>query len=122
MAMRAAPSKFMFENDFAAGGSKPSMPLAEHAAKLKEAEATGFARGFEQGKADTERRSAAAIERVAAALEGLDKGLAAIEARLESEAIEVAVAVARRLASDLIAREPVAEIAALATGCFRNLV
>ena len=50
------------------------------------------------------------------------RGLAAVEARLETEAVEVAVAVARKLAPELIAREPFAELAALAAGCFRQLV
>ena len=40
----------------------------------------------------------------------------------ETEAVEVAVAVAKKLAPELLAREPLAEIAALATSCFRNLV
>lgn len=120
--MRAGPAKFLFENDFAASDGKPAMSLAEHAAKLKEAEAEALARGFEQGAAEAERRSAAALEAIAAALRGLDHGLGAIEARLESEAVEVAVAVARKLAPELVAREPLAEIAALAVGCFRNLV
>jgi flagellar assembly protein FliH len=34
----------------------------------------------------------------------------------------VAVAVARKLAPELIAREPFAELSALAAGCFRHLV
>jgi flagellar assembly protein FliH len=127
MTMRAAPAKFLFENDFARGGDgKPSVPLAEHTAKVKEAESAGYARGFEQARAeanaDAARRTAAALERIAGALETLDKGLAAVEARLETEAVEVAVAVARKLAPELVAREPLAEIAALATGCFRQLV
>ena len=45
----------------------------------------------------------------------LTRGLTAIEARLEAEAVEVAVAVARKLAPELIAREPFAEIEALAS-------
>ena len=49
-------------------------------------------------------------------------GLAAVEGRLEAEAVEVAVAVGRKLAPELIAREPFAEIAALATECFKQLV
>ena len=55
-------------------------------------------------------------------MQGLDKSLAGVEARLETEAVEVAVAVARKLAPELIAREPLAEMAALATNCFRHLV
>jgi flagellar assembly protein FliH len=127
MPMRAAPAKFLFDHDFATGGDgKPSVPLAEHAAKLKEAEAEGFARGFAQsaaeGKAEAELRTAAAMERIATALEGVAKSLDGVEAKLETEAVEVAVAVAKKLAPALIAREPIAELAALATECFRHLV
>ena len=55
-------------------------------------------------------------------MERLDRALAGIEARLETEAVEVAVAVAGKLAPELIAREPFAEISALATECFSHLV
>jgi flagellar assembly protein FliH len=64
----------------------------------------------------------AALERIAAATEQLIHSLAAIEAKLEAEAVEVAVGVARKLAGELIAREPMAEIVALARDCFRHLV
>ncbi|MEA2903488.1 MAG: flagellar assembly protein FliH [Alphaproteobacteria bacterium] len=122
-----APAKFLFDNDFAGSGhGKPSIALADHAQKLKEAEAAGFARGFAAAQAEArisaEQRSAAAFERMSAALDELGRGLAAVEAKLETEAVEVAVAVAKKLASALIAREPFAEISALATDCFRHLV
>jgi len=126
--MRAAPAKFMFETDFRPGGgdSKPSIGLDEHAARLKEAEAAAFARGFAQGaseaRAEAEKRSGAIIERIATAMTVLDKQLEAVEAKFETEAIEVAVAVAKKLAPALLAQEPFAEIAALAIDCFRNLV
>jgi flagellar assembly protein FliH len=118
-----APAKFLFDNDFAVGErTKISVALAEHAAKLTEAEAAGYRKGFAAAKAEAEQRAAAALERVAAALAELNRGLAAVETRLETEAVEVAVAVARKLAPELIAREPFAELAALAAGCFRHLV
>ncbi len=126
--MRAAPAKFLFETDFRPGGgdSKPSIGLDEHAAKLKEAEAAAFTRGFDQGateaRAEAEKRSAAIIERIATAMNVLDKQLEAVEAKFETEAVEVAVAVAKKLAPELLAQEPFAEIAALAVDCFRNLV
>ena len=125
--MRAEPVKFLFDHDFAAAGeAKPSIKLAELAAKLQEAEAAGYDHGFEQGQAavqtDSERRAAAALERIATALEKLDRSLAAVEAKLETEAVAVAVAVARKLAPALVAREPFAEVSALATNCFRHLV
>jgi flagellar assembly protein FliH len=125
--MRAEPVKFLFDHDFAASGeSNPSIKLAEHTIKLKEAEAAGYDRGFAQGQAaiktEAEQRVAAALERIAAALAELDRNLAAVETRLETEAVAVAVAVASKLAPTLMAREPLAEISALASNCFRHLV
>jgi flagellar assembly protein FliH len=63
-----------------------------------------------------------ALSVIADGLGRLDSALTAIETRLETEAVEVAVAVAEKLAPALIAREPFAEIAALATECFHHLV
>jgi flagellar assembly protein FliH len=124
--MRAAPAKFLFENDFAAGGGKPSIALDEHTARLKEAETAAYARGSEQGalaaKAEAEQRCTFAIERILASLEALGQQLSALEARMETEAVEVAVAVARKLVPELLAREPIEEIASLVAGCFRDLV
>src|SRR5262249_19427184 len=125
--MKAAPAKFLFDNDFAGGSeSKPSIALAEHAQKVKDAETAarslGFAEAKAAAKAEAEQRPAVALERTAALLPTLQAGLAAIEARLETEAVEVAVAVARKLAPALVAREPLAEMSALAADCFRHLV
>jgi flagellar assembly protein FliH len=125
-----AATKFLFDVDFAkAGDGKPSEPmitLAEHALKLAEAEAGAQARGYAQAQTDAaveaSRRMAEALEHIAAALTAANSALAAIETRLECEAVEVAVAVARKLAPTLIAQEPFAEIAALAGDCFRQLV
>ena len=125
--MRATPAKFLFNDDFAKpGDGKPSIALAEHAAKVKDAEAAAYARGFADAQAaaktDAQACAAAALQRVAATLEVLQQGLSSVEARLETEAVEVALAVARKLAPYLVAREPLAEISALATDCFRHLV
>lgn len=122
-----APTKFLFDVDFAGGGDrKPAMSLAEHARTLAEAEAAAHRRGYAEAQADikaeNDRRIAGALERVAAGIAEAGKTLTAVETRLECEAVEVAVAVARKLAPALIAREPFAEIAALASDCFRQLV
>jgi len=118
-----SPAKFLFDNDFAAGDrGKSAVTLAEHAAKLAEAEAAAYRNGYSAAAADAEQRAAAALERIAASLQILAGGLATVEARLESETVEVAMAVAKKLAPELIAREPFAEIAALAKNCFRHLV
>jgi flagellar assembly protein FliH len=126
----SAAKKFLFDVDFAGdnGGKSvgPAITLAEHALKLAEAEAAAHQNGFAEAQADAEvessRRMADALERIAAGLTVANDGLHAIETRLECEAVEVAVAVARKLAPALIAREPFAEISALASECFRQLI
>jgi flagellar assembly protein FliH len=126
----AAPAKFMFDVDFATGvGRNPAgaaVPFAEHALRIAEAETSAHRRGYAEAQADakleTERRVADAMERIAANLDEANRALKAVEARLECEAVEVAVAVARKLSPALIAREPFAEISALASECFRELV
>ena len=122
--MTSAPAKFLFDNDFAAGGrsNKPTISLTEHAEKVAQAEAAAHARGFAEAQTKAEQQAVVALERVAGLLQGLDRSLAAVEARLETEAVEVAVAVARKLVPALMAREPLAEISALASDCFRQLV
>jgi flagellar assembly protein FliH len=120
--------KFLFEMDFAANAAPAERPvgLAEHAVMIAEAESRGFAAGFtaadQERTAQNERRSATAFEQIADGIDRLARGLAEIKNQLEAEAVEVAVAVGRKLAPELIAREPFAEIAALATECFRQLV
>jgi flagellar assembly protein FliH len=120
----SARAKFMFDVDFAAGSepARRTITPAVHEAALAEARATAYRDGVAAALAQSEARAAVALERIAAGLEALARQLAAIEARLEAEAVEVAVAVARKLAPELIAREPLAEIAALARGCFAQLI
>jgi len=118
-----SPAKFLFDTDFAAGArGKPAVTPAEIAAQTAEAEAKGFRNGVAAGKAEAEARATKAFERIAAALDTLSRSLPAVETRLEIEAIEVAIAVAKKLAPELIANQPFAEISALAADCFRQLV
>jgi flagellar assembly protein FliH len=125
----SAAAKFLFDVDFAKGADlKPDVPmiaLTEHAAKLAEAEAEAYRMGFTEAqaeaKAEADRRVAASLECIAERFTGVTTALQAVEARLECEAVEVAVAVARKLAPTLVAREPFAETAALASECFRQL-
>jgi flagellar assembly protein FliH len=123
-----ATAKYLFDLDFGGGSTeaKPAIPLAEHAAQLAEAEATGYRNGMAMAEAqaltDSGRLTALALERLAGAFASLDQALRAVEAKLEAEAVEVAVAVGRKLAPALIAQEPLAEIAALASVCFRQIV
>ncbi len=121
----SAPVKFLFEDDFAsghAGSGARRMISAAHEAALARAEAEGYRKGVAAAQAELEGRATAACERIAQGVATMAQGLGAIEARLEAESVEVAVAVARKLAPDLIAAEPVGEIAALAASCFHQLI
>jgi flagellar assembly protein FliH len=123
-----APVKFLFEDDFAGDARKgarhvaPAVHEAALAAARAEAYRHGAAAAETKSAADIANRSAVASERIATALAELARGLRAIEARLEAESVEVAVAVASKLSPALIAAEPFAEVAALAASCFRQLV
>jgi flagellar assembly protein FliH len=118
-------AKFLFDNDFG-GTTKPSVSLTDHAAKLAQAEAAAYRSGYAAAEAkaaaDAKRDSTAMLARIAASLDELRQGFAALEARLEAEAVDVAVSVARKLAPELIEREPFAEISGLVGECFRHLV
>jgi flagellar assembly protein FliH len=144
-----APAKFMFDTDFAKPHSaaalaaqaaemaaeqaaaasvhaEPTVTLAEHQVKLAEAEATAYRNGMAAAEAaartEAERLTAQAMDRIGQAIDGVARGIAGVEARLESEAVEVAMAVARKLCPALIAKEPFAEISALAADCFRQIL
>ncbi len=118
-------AKYMFDEDFATG-EKPTMTVVEAERRRLDAEAQayrkGFAAGLAQAQNEAAQRASTALALIADGLERLDRALTGIEARLETEAVEVAVAVAAKLASQLIAREPFAEISALATECFHQQV
>jgi flagellar assembly protein FliH len=123
--MSATAAKFLFDEDFATG-EKPTITTVEADRRRKDAEAVAYRNGFAaaQAQAHTEaaQRMAATLDRIGETMERLSRGLYGVEARLETEAVEVAVAVARKLAPELIAAQPFAEIEALATECFRQLV
>jgi flagellar assembly protein FliH len=123
----APKAKFMFEQDFASGASQAgkAVAAAEHTLKLAEAEQQGFRNGFEaaerEGHSVAARRTAAAFEQIGGAVERFARSIIAAEQRVEAEAVELAVAIARKLVPELLLREPFGEIAALATECFRQL-
>jgi flagellar assembly protein FliH len=123
--MATAAAKFLFDEDFATG-EKPTITTVEADRRRKDAEAVAYRNGFAaaqaQAHAEVTQRMAATLDRIGETMERLSRGLYGVEARLEIEAVEVAVAVARKLAPELIAAQPFAEIEALATECFRQLV
>jgi flagellar assembly protein FliH len=124
----AAPAKFLFDMDFSAPDKtreRPATP-SEIAQKVASAEARAYRDGYDAGqreaKADSERRTALALEEIGIAIQGIAARFSGIETRMETEAVDVAVAVARKLCSELISSEPLGEISGLVSNCFSHLV
>ena len=123
----AAPAKFLFDTDFAAPDKSRERPTqAEMAQKIAAAEQRAYRDGFDAGqreaKAESDRRAALALEEIKIAMQSIAARFAGIETRMETEAVDVAVAVARKLCSALIANEPLGEIVGLVRDCFSHLV
>jgi len=123
----AAPAKFMFDIDFSAPDkSREKVSPAEVAQKVAAAEAKAYRDGFDAGqreaKAESDRRSALALEEIKIAMQGIAARFAGVESRMETEAVDVAVAVARKLCGELIAAEPLGELSGLVSECFSHLV
>src|ERR1700747_2034513 len=112
-----ARAKYLFDVDFSAGTAAEkanTLSLEAHEAALKEARAQGYREGFSaaqvEARSDAAPRTATPPERIASWIAVLGLILRDIEGRLETEAVEVAVAIAKKLAPTLINREPLGEI------------
>jgi flagellar assembly protein FliH len=124
----AAPAKFLFDLDFSApdkSRERPATP-AELAEKIARAEAQAYSDGYNaaqrEASVESDRRAARALEEIALAIKGIATRFSGIEVRMETEAVDVAVAVARKLCSELVSHEPLGEITALVADCFSHLV
>jgi len=124
----AAPAKFLFDMDFSAPDKtreRPATP-AEIAQKIASAEARAYRDGFDaamrEAKAESDRRTALALEEIGVGIQAIVARFSGIAKRMETEAVDVAVAVARKLCSELIAAEPLGEITGLVRDCFSHLV
>ena len=123
----ATPAKFLFDTDFSAPDRSRERPTpVEMAQKLAAAEARAYRDGYDAGqreaKAESDRRTALALEEIKIAMQGIAARFAGVERRMETEAVDVAVAVARKLCSELIAAEPLGEVTGLVADCFSHLV
>ena len=124
----ANPAKFLFDVDFSAPDKtrERAATTAEIAQQVASAEARAYRDGYEaaqgEAKAESDRRAALALEEIGLAIKGIASRFNGIEARMETEAVDVAVAVARKLCGELIAAEPLGEITALVSDCFSHLV
>ena len=123
----ATPAKYMFDIDFAApaAAKERAATAQEIAEQIANAEARAYREGFDaaqhEAKVESDRRTALAFEEMAVAMRGIAAAINGAEGRMETEAVDVALAVARKLCSELIAAEPLTEITALVQDCFRHL-
>jgi flagellar assembly protein FliH len=124
----AAPAKFLFDMDFSAPDKmrERAASPSEIAQRIASAEARAYRDGYDaalrEAKVESDRRVALALEEIGIAVKGIAARFSGIEVRMETEAVDVAVAVARKLCSALIVREPLGEITALVSDCFAQLV
>ncbi len=128
----ASPARFNFDLDFdtpppppvvavrQAAPKEPEVPsvdLVTHLLQLNETDQKARAEGFEQGRASAEAQAAQRLadeaSRLTMACRVLLERADADRLAVEREAVELAVAVARKLAGKLIEREPLGEIRAL---------
>ncbi len=123
-----APAKFLFDVDFSVPDHvrDKAANAVETAQEIAAAEARAYRAGFEaaqhEARAEADRSAAQALDQIGGAIGRIAASFAGIEARMETDAVDVAVAVARRLCGELIAAEPLREITALVTDCLRHLV
>jgi flagellar assembly protein FliH len=124
----AAPAKFLFDMDFSAPDKmrERAASPSEIAQRIASAEARAYRDGYDaalhEAKVESDRRGALALEQIGIAIKGIAARFSGVETRMETEAVDVAVAVARKLCSELIAREPLGEVTALVSDCFAQLV
>lgn len=123
-----APAKFLFDDDFSLSPAVKERAAAaiELAQRIGDAEARGYRDGFDAAQAEakvvSDRRTALAMEEISLSLRNVAGSFATVESRMETEAVEVALAVARKLCASLIAAQPITEIMMLVEDCFRHLV
>lgn len=122
-----APAKFLFDHDFAApdAAKERAASAVEVAQQIADAESRGYRAGFDaarhETKAESDRRAALALEEIGIAIKAIAGRFSTIEERMETEAVDVALAVARKLCTELVAAEPLTEMMALVSDCFRHL-
>lgn len=122
-----APAKFLFDHDFAAPdvAKERAASAVEVAQQIAEAEARAYRAGFDaarnEAKAESDRRAALALEEIGISIRAIAGRFSTIEERMETEAVDVALAVARKICTELVAAEPLTEMMALVSNCFRHL-
>ncbi|WP_407524685.1 flagellar assembly protein FliH [Methylobacterium oryzisoli] len=125
----AAAQRFLFDNDFRipGGSATRAREAAEQAAAADraEAQATAHARGLQEGRAQAEAqvqaRLADALNRLAAAATGMIAATDARDAERETQALDFATALARKIAGDALAAHPMEAILETARSALQHL-
>jgi flagellar assembly protein FliH len=124
----AAPAKFLFDTDFSAPEKtrERAATPAEIAQKVAAAEARAYRDGYDaaqrEAKVEADRRVATALEEIKITMQGIASRFSGVETRMETEAVDIAIAVARKLSGALVAAEPLGQITSLISDCFAHLV
>lgn len=124
----ANATKFLFGTDF----RQPPAPAPKDDKAIAEAESRGYARGLADGLrqaeteaqvrlAETQARVAAALEQAAQVVGALLSDVEAHRTETEVLAVEFAMTLARKLAGQALAREPLEAIADAASQTFQHL-
>src|SRR5207237_10708802 len=105
----AAPAKFLCDMDFSAPDKARERPAtsAEVAQKIAAAEARAYRDGYDaaqrEAKVESDRRTALALEEIRLAMQAIVARFSGIEARMETEAVDVARAAGGALCCPRIA-------------------
>ena len=123
--MSDAPLKFAFDRQFESSGSEdPVAPLVRRKLGPEEVEAArqeAFAAGQASAEAEAQRRIADAAEALAATARDLGGILAQERAEIVTDAANLGVMAAKRLAAGVLSRWPEAEIEAFLTQCLAHM-
>ncbi len=122
----AQAKKFLFDTAFASKAEreqkpKPQFTEEDLAAARAEGQQAGVQLGRESALRAIERRVADALDAVAAGLAGVDAAQARAAAELREDAARLALAIAAKLAPELVSRQPLAEIEAVVVECLAQL-
>jgi flagellar assembly protein FliH len=123
----ANAARFLFDRDF-----RNPAPDQKQAAAMADAEARGYMRGLADGQrqaeaeaqarlADAQARLADALSRLAAAAGTLLETLDAHQAETERVSLDLALTLARKLAGEALARDPLGPIGEAAAQAFQHL-
>ena len=125
--MSAPLRRFTFDLDLGRASGQPQPAFSENqlSAAAADARRDGYDSGYADGQASAEalaaRALAEAAETLAARSAEMEAAVEAGRAQALGDAVNLAAAIARKLASALIAREPLVEIEALIAECLATI-